>query len=312
MANENIQTYGGLTAQQKTFYDRTLLERLLPKLVWGKWAQKKSMPKREGDTVNFRRFNSLPAATTPLTEGVTPDGSSLDITAVTATTQQYGDYVTVSDKLDFQGIDPVITETTELLGEQGGLTMDTLARNVLTAGTSVQYANGKTARNQLTPADKVTGLEIRKAVRTLRRNKVPTIANGKYIGLITADTEFDLMDDPMWKDVSTYSAKEQIFSGEIGSLYGVKFVRTDNPRVFPAAGAEGADVHCVTIFGKHWYGDVDVNGSKKPETIVKSHGSSGTADPLNQRATVGWKVMAYTCKILNELCGVRIECGATQ
>lgn len=84
------QTYASLTQEQKTFYDRTLLSRLLPNLVFQKYGQKKPVPKREGDTVNFRRFNSLTAATTALTEGVTPAGSSLSITAITATVAQYG------------------------------------------------------------------------------------------------------------------------------------------------------------------------------------------------------------------------------
>ena len=85
-----VQTYGGLTAEQKTFYDRTLLDRLLPNLVYMKYGQKKPFKGHEGDTINFRRFNSLAVATTPLTEGVVPSGNSLSITAVTATVQQYG------------------------------------------------------------------------------------------------------------------------------------------------------------------------------------------------------------------------------
>ena len=39
-------------------------------------------------------------------------------------------------------------------------------------------------------------------------------------------------------------------------------------------------------------------------------GSSGTADPLNQRATVGWK-LAKTAEILSQENMVRIECAAS-
>lgn len=299
-----------LDTQNKTFYDRTLLERLLPNLLWTKYGQKKSAPKNEGDTINFRRFESLAAATTPLTEGVTPAGSDLTDTAITATVQQYGDFVVVSDILDMLGIDPVITEATEVLGEQAGLTIDTIARDVLTAGTTVQRAAGRATRAEITADDKISGTEIRKAVRTLRRNKAKPIAGNKFIGLVGADVEFDLMGDQDWKDVSKYSAAEQIFDGEIGSLFGVKFIRCDNPKIFTGAGAAGIDVHAVVIFGKSAYGVVDIAGSRKPQTIVKPHGSSGTADPLNQRASVGWKCL-FTVKILQDLAMLRLECAAS-
>lgn len=305
------QTYGGLTAEQKTFYDRTLLSRLLPELVYAKYGQKKPMPKREGDTVNFRKFNSLAAATTPLTEGVTPEGKSLNITAITATVAQYGDFIEISDKIDMVGIDPVLTETGQLLGEQAGLTLDTVARDIVVAGTNVQYAGGKTSRATVTATDVLTSTEARKAVRTLRKAHVKPIDGKYYVGLVGADGEFDLMNDPLWQDVSKYAASSQIFDGEIGKLGGVRFVRDGNNKIFEGAGASSADVQCTMIIGKDAYGVIDVEGSSKPEMIVKPHGSGGTTDPLNQRATSGWKAL-YTTKRLNELAMVRIEHGVTK
>lgn len=306
----SIQTYGGISAEQKTFYDRALLKRLLPTLTWAKWGQKKSAPKREGDTMNFRRFNSLPVALTPLTEGVTPDGNSLSVSAITAVVKQYGDYVTLSDKIDVTAIDPVVTETTTLLGEQAGLSIDTLVRDILVAGTTVQYAGGKEARNEV--VGKLTADEVKKAVRTMRKNKIKPISGGAYIGLIDADAEYDIMSDALWLDVAKYSDKEKIYDGEVGKLFGVKFIRTDNPKVFAGAGGslvdggDAEDIHCTIIIGADAYGICDIAGSSKPETIVKPYGSAGTADPLNQRSTVGWKCM-FTTKILQELAVLRIE-----
>lgn len=304
------QTYTALTAEQKTFYERALLSRLVPNLVYAKWGQKKSAPKREGDTINFRRFNSLAAATTPLTEGVTPAGSSLSVATVTATVKQYGDFVEVSDKLDLVGIDPVVTEAVEMLGEQAGLTFDSVVRDVLCAGTNVQYANGRTARNLITASDILTGTEIKKAVRTLRRANVKPVDGKFYIGIIGPDVEYDLMADNMWQDVSKYSAAEQIFEGEIGRLYGVRFVRTGNPKKYAGAGSGGIDVHATLILGAEAYGIVDIAGSSKPETIIKDFGSAGTADPLDQRATVGWKAL-FECVRLQELAILRIESAAS-
>ncbi|MDP4147491.1 MAG: N4-gp56 family major capsid protein [Bacillota bacterium] len=300
------QTYAGLSAEQKTFYDRALLDRLIPNLVYQEFGQKKPSPKKEGDTVNFRRFNSLTAATTPLTEGVTPNGNSLSITAVNATVNQYGDYVVFSDKVDTTAIDPVITETVQVLGEQAALTIDTVIRDVVTAGTSVQYANGEASRVTVAAADKLTGTEIKKAVRTLRKNNAKPMSDGFFVGIIDADAEFDLMSDSMWIDVSKYQDKMNIYKGEIGTLFGVRFVRATNAKIYTGAGAAGIDVHATMIIGQNAYGVVDIDGSSKPQTIIKANGSSGVADPLDQRSSAGWKAMLTAARI-QELALVRIE-----
>lgn len=302
MATQNTQTIATLTVENKTFYERTLLERLLPNLVFVKYGQKKSYNKNEGDTIQFRKFNSLPVVTEKLTEGVTPDGQNLDITSKTCKVDQMGAYVVLSDKIDIIGIDPVLTETAELLGEQGALSIDTVVRDIVVAGTNVQYAGGVSTRN--TVAEKISGTEIRKAVRTMRKNFIKPFEGKHYVGLMSAETEYDLMNDPMWQDVSKYSASTQVFDGEVGSLYGVRFVRADNMPVFKSAGASSSDVHATIILGKNAYGVVDIAGSSKPEMIVKPVGSGD--DPLNQRSSAGWKCM-FTAIRLEELAILRVE-----
>lgn len=304
------QTYAGLSQEQKTFYDRTLLDRLLPTLIYTQYGQKKQAPKREGDTMNFRRFNSLAAATTPLTEGVTPTGNTLSISSVTATVSQYGDYVQISDKIDMVGIDPVLTEAVQVLGEQAGLTVDTVVRDIVVAGTSVQYAGGVAGRSSVASTNLLTGTEIKKAVRTLRRNNAKEVADGAFIGIIGPDAEFDLMSDSMWVDVSKYQNAEQVYKGEIGKLYGVKFIRTSNTKKFAGAGASGIDVFATMIIAKDFYGVCDIAGSSKPESIVKGFGSAGTSDPLDQISTAGWKAL-FTAVRLQELAAVRIEHACT-
>ena len=118
---------GGMAPELKTFYDRNLLERLLPLLVFMNFGQVRPMPAREGQTVNFRRFNSLSVATTPLTEGVTPGSETPTITQLTASPVQYGSYIESSDILDFTSLDPVLTEFGQILAEQAAFSLDTEA-----------------------------------------------------------------------------------------------------------------------------------------------------------------------------------------
>ena len=133
----NVSGANQLAAEDKTFYERTLIERLLPQLNFYKDAQKKKLPNKSGRTMNFRKFNSLTAPSASLTEGVTPEGNNLDITTVNAVVKQEGDYVVISDLIQMTGIDPVLTETSELLGEEAGELVDTRIQEAVSTGTNV-------------------------------------------------------------------------------------------------------------------------------------------------------------------------------
>ncbi len=304
-------TMAAITAENKSFYEKALLQRLTPELVYARFGQKKSAPRNEGSTVNFRRFNSVAAKTSPLTEGVTPDGSALTVTAVNAAVKQYGDFVRISDMLDLTGIDPVITEMAQVLGESAGLAVDTVVRDVVLGGTSVQYANGRASRKAVVAGDNLTSAEIRKAVRTLRKNHAKPIDGGFYIGIVDPDTAYDLMSDTLWQDVSKYNGGQQIMKGEIGKLCGVRFVETGNGKTVTNGADSGAiDLHQTMIVGADAYGVVDIAGTSKPQIIIKSTESGGTADPLNQRSTVGWKAL-FAAVRLQELAMVRIEHAVT-
>ncbi len=128
-----------LSAEMKTFYDMTLIDEAQAQLVHDQFGQKRPIPANGGKTIEFRKFSSLAKALTPLTEGVTPDGKTLDVSTITATVSQYGDFITQSDMLELTALDNTILEATKLLGRQAGATLDTVVRNVLQAGTNVTY-----------------------------------------------------------------------------------------------------------------------------------------------------------------------------
>lgn len=305
------QTLATLTAQQRTFYVKNLLRRYTPALQFARFATKDTVARRQGLTVNWRKFSAMAALTTPLTEGVTPTGQSLAVTAITAAMQQFGGFVTISDVLDFAAIDPVLTETSEILGDQAGLTIDVLTRDVVAAGTNVVFANG-TARIQVGAANVLTSLLIRRARRALKRNNVPPAAGGDYIGFVHPDGVFDLTGDAAWVNAAHYAGATRIFDGELGRLWGVRFIETTNAPIWAASGAgtPAADVYGTIIVGRGAYGIPELTGESSPDIIVKQLGSAGTADPLNQRATAGWKV-AHAARRLAEEAIVRIEHGVT-
>lgn len=395
MSNSIINTTVSTASSAKfpsKYYDRQLLESAKTRFVHAEFGQKRPIPRNNGKYVNFRRWNLFDpsVAMIGLSEGVTPNGQTLSQSEVEAEVKQYGAYVEVSDLLDLTAYDSVINDSAELLGEQLGTVVEWVTRDEMCSGNNVQYAGGKTSRNTLTAEDKLTTTEIRKAVRTLKKNKArPFCEDGRqphFICICSPEATFDLQNDEMWRSVSTYSNSEAIYSGEIGRLFGVVFVESTEAKVFRqtvsntikvttsnsktfqlstvptqeeieylstagnpimigeteyklasynkttnaiqitvtatiSAGTEvwsndaaqrddsgkTRDAHCTLVFGKDAYGVIDVEGKGAVQLIVKPHGSGGTNDPLDQRATIGAKVMAYTASILNDLWLVRIE-----
>lgn len=305
MANVlNTTATSTLSPEMQTFYDKDLLRNAKPVLVHNQFGQKRNIPKNGGKSINFRRFSPLPKALTALTEGVTPDGQALTVTDLTATVSQYGDYVALTDVLQLAAIDPVLTEANKLLGVQAGETLDRLTADILNAGTNVQYSGGKTARASLTATDVLKVDDIKKAVRTLKNNYAKKI-KGAYVGIIHPDVAYDLTNDPKWEAVKTYDPKDW-YNGEIGRICGVRFVETPEAVTFDAS---GKTVYSTLILGADAYGVTTIDGGGLT-TIVKQLGSAGSADPLDQRSSSGWKAL-HTAKILVEEYMVRIESCAT-
>lgn len=306
MATTN--TYAGLTAEQRIFYVKALLSRLLPKLVLAQYSQKDTVARRSGLQVNWRRLNSFPVATTPLTEGTPPAGQSISISTVNATLQQYGDFAQMTDVLDLAAIDPLITAVVTDFGEQAAQTIDTLIRDVLAAGTNVIYSGTATSRN--TVSANINGALIRKARRFLARNNVPPVDGENYVAIIHPDVVSDLQGDPEWLEAYKYTTPQNIFNAELGRLHGIRFIETTQAPIFTGAGSGGVDVYGTIVFGKGAYGTPMLEGASQPQVIVHPAGSGGVADPLDQLNTVGWKVM-YACARLQENALVRLESAAS-
>ena len=308
-----VSTQENLSAEMKTFYDMTLIDKAGANLIHDQFGQKRPIPKNGGKTISFRKFSPLEKAVTPLTEGVTPAGNSLNVSTVQATVCQYGDYIVQSDVLELTALDNTILESAKLLGRQAGQTLDTVVRNALQAGTNVSFCpkqteNGEvevTARDQLDETAVLTVDVVQQAVTKLRAQNAPTI-RGKYVAIIHPYVAYDLMRDPEWIDAHKYADPDALFEGELGELAGVRFVQSTEAKIYrDDTCPEGLAVFTTLFLGEGAYGVTDVLGGGL-EMIVKQKGSSGTADPLDQRSSVGWKAMK-TAQILVENYLVRVE-----
>lgn len=303
-----------LTPEMKTFYDKALIRMAEPMLVHDQFGQKRPIPAGNGKTIEFRKFASLPKISEALTEGITPDGQKYSVSAITATVAQYGAYIATTDMLNLTAFDNTMAEITKMLASQAARTSDTLTRDVLCAGTNVMWSDadngGNDARTKLQAEDVLTVGDIKKARRLLQRNNAPTIS-GCYVAIIHPDTEYDLMQDSEWQEASKYAGSTQIFNGEIGKLYNVRFVVSTEAKIWKdstcpvISGSDYRPVYATLVLGENAFGVTSINNGGI-QTIVKQLGSGGTADPLDQRSTVGWK-LNKVAKILVPEYLVRIE-----
>ena len=386
-----------LSNDMRIYYKDYLCDNANENLVHDQFGQKHPIPKGNGKTIEFRKYSPLPKATKPLAEGITPDGQELKVSTVSSTVSQYGGWVGIPDMLELTTIDTNMVQATEILGDQAGRTLDTVTREVLNGGTNVMYApivkDGTTtavnARSSLTGDSKLSVDIILRAAAKLKNNLAKTI-NGSYVGIIHPFVAYDLMRSEEWMDAHKYAAPENLFNGEVGKIGNVRFVESNEAKIFHGAdltsairnlsvktsvtngititineeitaedaeklagrsiivageqreivsategtagnalitvdspitvtandtvypgegGQDGISVYSTLILGANAYGVTELeNGGL--EHIVKQLGSAGTADPLNQRASAGWKA-TRTAERLVENYMIRVESCST-
>ena len=306
----------GMTAEMKTFYEKRLIDQAEPKLVHDQFGDYYPIPKNGGKTIEFRRYDSLPKATTPLTEGVTPDGQNLNVSTVTATLAQYGGWTPESDLLCMTAIDNTILNATSVLASQAGRTMDTVTRDVLAGGTNVIYAPAVaddgtetevTSRKNLTAACKLTPQLFFRAAAQLGAMNADTIGDS-YVAIIHPYVAYDLKRNRDFIDITKYAHPENVFNGEIGKLGNIRFVETSEAKIWkddtcPANGSDHYAVFGTLVLGAHAYGVTELEGGGL-EHIVKQLGYGD--DPLNQRASIGWKGLKAAERLVEQYM-VRIE-----
>ena len=299
----NVTTQGTMNPTMKTFYDTTLLENARETMVFTQLGEKQAL---KGNKVEWRKFNTFAKALTPLQEGVIPSGQTFGMTKIEAETTQHGDYVAVTDRLELESYDDVIFNATEEMGAAEGETYDTLTRNILVGGQSVMYCpNGDTeinSRSSITKDCVLTPDVVKKAATWLKKNKAPKI-NGYYVAIIHPSIAHDLRGKE-WEEYQKYSNPTPIFKGEIGELHGVRFIESNNAKVWKE---DGTCVYATLFLGAKAFGILDPQGEGM-EMIIKTKEQIG--GPLNQFSTIGYK-FCHGAKILYQERLLRVESGSS-
>jgi N4-gp56 family major capsid protein len=298
-------TTSSLSGLMAIFYSKDFLDRANQIKMYDIGAQKRAMPKNGGKTVYFNRFTQLAAATTPLTESTNPSATALSTTVVSATVAEYGAYGAVSSLYEMTTIDEGLRESVAVFAEQGALTVDTLIKDVLKAGATAQLGGSKANITAIGTSDVLSGAEIRKAVKTLKKNGAHRFDDGFFKGIVPVSAAYDLMGNSEWLDAHRYTDATAIKNGEIGRLHGVTFYETNSE----VTDSSTTTVYSTFIFGKNAYGVIDIGAGSNVEIIAKKSGSGDTSNPLNMFSTIGWKINAFVAKVLNANWIIKVQTG---
>lgn len=300
-----LTTVAVLPPAVRDYYDRLLLMTAYPTLIHTRFAQRRMLPKKMGDTIVFRRYSKLDTVPIPLVDGITPPGAPLSITDIKAQVDFYGNFVTVTNQVEMTVEDRVLNEASRLLAQNLGQTMDEVTRDVLASTSSVlQCANGV---NGQTPTE-LTKEDIDAAVKTLLGNDAEMISEvvkganlfdtspvrPAFWGYIDTDLLDDLEAVANFQNTSNYASQQTVLDAEWGSTGNVRWLYTS---VGSVSGATPA-VYNNFIIGKEAYAVVNL-GSTTGEFYVEPLGSAGAADPLHQRGSVGWQ-HPFVSRILND------------
>jgi len=302
-----LTTTSTLSSVVKAYYDKRFLMRAEANFVYKQLGRTGVVPSGQGKTVVWNRYTNPSAKTSTLTEGTDPTPSGLSATLVSATISQYGNFEQVTDVLSLTAIDNSVASAVDLLAYEAALSIDTVIRNVVDDCTGVSYASGVADRTSIASTDVATVADIRKVVRELKgADAKPQMNAGAFMAVIHPDVAYDLQGDTAWQYAAQYTEKDvdRIYNGEIGKLYGVKFLETTQAPILTNSGSANTEVYQSLFFGEEAFG---VSELQNLTTYVDS---PSPRSALRLYSDVGWKA-GFACSILNEDFMRSLESAAT-
>lgn len=290
------------------FYEKVFLARAEYEYIFSQGAQMRDQPANEGKQVNFTRHTPLATATTALSEATNPSEVNLTATTVSATLAEYGNSVRISRFLSLTSIDANNKEKIEIVGQNMGETIDELTRNELFTGATVQLVTGNAALTDIGASDVLSVDELRRAVRTLKKNKALRYQSGiaPWLGKLQPDTSYDLTRDTTFVNADIYdNGAEKLYQGELGKIAGVRLIESPNGK----SESSTVTVYSNFIHGDQAFGCIDLIGDK-PQLYIIPHTQIDSGNAAGRFSLVSW-ACAYVPKTLNANWLINIKAGAS-
>jgi N4-gp56 family major capsid protein len=306
------QVTTGLTQEMSIYYEKTFLDRAEYEYIFAEGAQMRSLPANEGKQVNFTRHTPLATVTTALSEGTNPAENALTATTVSAQLAEYGTTVKISRFLSLTSIDQNNEEKIEVVGQNMGETVDELTRNELATGGTAQLAGAKAALTDVGTTDVMSVVEIRKGVRTLKKNKAKRFQSkiAPWVAKLGPDTSYDLTADTTYINADIYdNGAEKLYNGELGKILGARLIESPNQKETVDGGASSADIIWNFLHGQNAFGCIDLTGDK-PDVFIIPNTKIDSGNAAGRFSLVSW-AGSYVTKTLNANWLLAIKTGAT-
>jgi len=283
------------------YYEKKLLSTLEPRLVLMPLGKKQRLPKGNGKQVKWLRYSAIAGSTSPLTEGTPPAEISFSASNVTANVIQYGQFAKVSDLLSDTAIDPVLENLSERFGIAASKTIEELIVSELANNCANQNVNNRANFAAIQAGDLISHKELIESMIRQKADFIGPHESGQYVVVLHPRAEYDLMVDSQagsWLDIQKSVDNKPLLNGEVARMYGMKFLVSDKMLTSVGTGAGGIDVVQSFVIGEEAFGVVELNGDAM-KMFIKRHGSAGANDPLDQFATVGYKIHGFAVKYLD-------------
>ena len=291
------------------FYVRDFIEISNPILVYDMFGTPRDIPNNSSNVIKFNKVLKLSTLEdSPLSEGVTPVEQQAQMVRLSKAIDQYGGFMTCTDRLQNESINGLTAEFNEIISEQGGETMNKVTRDDLYGSTNIRYAGAAVSRDAITSSTMPFGdFDFMFQAFKLEHVKVPRNATGgsENVGTLPQRRQYpcifpvesqgliEALDDSLgsvYVSAERYMTQKSLWPDEEGSFKHFAFITNTECKVVSNAAATPQDIALGLVFGKGAYHTTKV-GSGDVQIYIKPLGSGGTNDPLDQRSTIGWKAL---------------------
>ncbi len=284
---DTFSTTVTLSNQVLTAYDRNAYFALRSLAIWDQFADvKPGNLTSPGSAVTFTVWSDLTEATTALTETFDVDAQGLADSRITVTPAEYGNAVLITLKL--RTIDMLIgfdSDVSNVLNENMVKSLDSVARVTLDAGgTGTTFYSNGAADNDIDSSQNITSSMCRARRANLVGANVHPISGNLYAAVIHPDIAYDLKEetgDGAWIMPHQYVDTAAVYTDEIGTFAGFKFVESNRTKLDEDAGSAGVE----SVYSTYFLGKQAI---AKAEPISPHMVIGPVTDTLNRFRPLGW------------------------
>lgn len=289
---------GNAQADQGVYLTSQLLEVAEFNTILDQFAESVMVPANNSNTCRFVRMEKLSVTATPsqLTEGVSPDAQPITMNQFTATLEQYGNVIRITDVSQLTAKHPLLAAAIQKLGLQAAEIRDILIYNVLNGSTNVYRPNSKASDATLTASDQLSYVDITRLFSILTRNAARPYSNGQLALVLAPEVYASLLRDPDFKASNQFAAPEKIWRGQVGSLANFAIVQSNSPSF--AVTLSAASGVTSTAYSGFAIGQFAFQVSDWQTLQMYTAAPGGQTDVLQQNYKAGWK-FAFKAVITN-------------